>query len=80
MRDDEKEEEEKEGRSEHDDRSISWIMTHMGDVFRVLGGDDDSVDADRDGATILFLVFHCDLGLAIWTNPWAYTILAHLES
>lgn len=40
-----------------------------GDVGRVLGRDDDSVNAKRDDCAAVVLVLDCDLGLCIGSQP-----------
>ena len=50
----------------------------LGDVLRVLGGDNDGVHADGDGLAVLHSVLACDLGLAIRADPRADSVLADL--
>lgn len=51
----------------------------VGDVLRVLGGDDDGVNTLGDGLSVLHLVLAGHLGLAIGAHPRADTVLAHLS-
>jgi hypothetical protein len=49
-----------------------------GDVLRVLGRDDDSLDLLWDDSTTIVLVLNGDLGLGVWAQPWKGTITAGL--
>ena len=50
----------------------------IADLWRVLCGDKDGVNPLRDHSTILLLVFHCDLGLSIWSQPTDCSVLPYL--
>ena len=52
----------------------------VGDVLRVLGGDDNGVDALGDWYSIDQLVLTRDLRLSTGANPVAGAVLAHLRS
>lgn len=47
-----------------------------GDVGRVLGRDDDGVDADRDNGTVVVLVLNGDLGLGVGAEPGQAAVTA----
>ena len=51
----------------------------LSDVLTVLGGDDDSVNADGDGAATLHSVLAGHLGLAVGSHPRAGAVLADLS-
>ena len=51
----------------------------VGDVWGVLGGDQDGVHADGGQHIALLLVLHGDLGLAIRPQPRHLPVLAHLS-
>lgn len=51
----------------------------VGDVGRVLCGDEDGVHADGGQGAALLLVLHCHLGLAVWPQPADCAVLAHLR-
>ena len=51
---------------------------HLVLTLGVLGGDDDGVHADGDGASALHSVLASDLGLAVGSHPWADSVLADL--
>jgi hypothetical protein len=50
----------------------------VGDILRMLGGDQHGVDTDRDHAAIVVLVLASDLGLTIGAHPGAHASLADL--
>ena len=50
-----------------------------GDIRAMLGRDQDSVDTEWGELPVLVFVLNGDLGLAIWADPWAYTILTNLS-
>jgi len=51
----------------------------LGDVLRVLGGNDNCVDTLGNRLAIIHLVLASHLGLAIRTNPRAGSVLAYLS-
>jgi len=50
-----------------------------GDIWAVLGGDEDGVDTEWGELAILVFVLDGDLGLAVWADPWANTVLTDLS-
>ena len=50
----------------------------LGNVLGVLGRDDNGVNTDWDGLAILHSILASDLGLSVWADPWADSILANL--
>ncbi len=51
----------------------------IGDVGRVLRGDEDGVHTNGCQSAALLLVLHRHLGLAVWPQPADCAILAHLR-
>src|SRR5690606_30166177 len=49
-----------------------------GDVLRVLGRDDDSLDLLWDDSTTIVLILNGDLGLGVWAQPWKGAITTGL--
>lgn len=52
----------------------------VGDVGRVLRGDEDGVHADGRQSAALLLVLNSHLCLAVWSQPADCAVLAHLRT
>jgi len=50
----------------------------VGDILRMLGGDDDGVDTDRGHVTSVTEILDGDLGLAIWAEPVVVSVVSEL--
>uniref|UniRef100_A0A7C9CRS8 Uncharacterized protein n=1 Tax=Opuntia streptacantha TaxID=393608 RepID=A0A7C9CRS8_OPUST len=51
----------------------------IGDSLIVLGGDENGVNTNWNHGTLVIVVLHSDLGLAIRPQPWASAILTNLS-
>lgn len=51
----------------------------LGDVWAVLGRDEDGVDTEWGEFSVLVLVLNGDLGLSVWADVWAGAVLADLS-
>lgn len=62
------------------DDLLKDLLTELlgGDVLRVLGRDDDSLDLLWDNSSTIVLVLNGDLGLGVWAQPWEGTITTGL--
>jgi hypothetical protein len=49
------------------------------DIWSVLGADEDGVDTEWDHLAVLISVLDGDLGLSVWANPWAGSVLSDLS-
>ena len=50
-----------------------------GDIWAVLGRDEDGVDTEWGELSVLVFILDGDLGFAVWADPWAGAILADLS-
>jgi hypothetical protein len=63
-----------------DDLLLKLLLDELvGDILRVLSGDNDGVNTERDHGTVVILVLNGNLSLGVGTEPSALTVLTGLS-